>query len=133
MILQFVDDTTIGPKERRLIRSHVMKGKNAGKPRPARARLIHRDCQTPEKSPHDDKQGLMIHNKPVIPLNRLFWNDLSLTTYPSPIDSSTHDFVYSRTPPNPPYYSLPVHGTNTSHRHMAHHQNPLPAHLLPPH
>jgi hypothetical protein len=35
MSLQFITSNTIGPKERRLIRSHVMAGKNAGKSRPS--------------------------------------------------------------------------------------------------
>jgi hypothetical protein len=113
MILQFVNDTAVGPKERRLIRSHVMKGKNAGKPRPARTRLMHRDRQiSTTLACHGDK-GHETRKDPTIPLERIFWNDLSLTSYPSAIDSSTHDFAYSRTPPQDhPHDKLQIHAAD---------------------
>jgi hypothetical protein len=114
MLLQFITEPTISAKERRLIRSHVMQGKNAGKPRIARTKLTHRDLQHPStpKANAPDVNGLMeLDSRHALSLHRLLWNDVSLTTYPYSLSSETQNFVYQRTyaiPTSPPRYFLPA-------------------------
>jgi hypothetical protein len=98
MLLQFVSEPTIGPKERRLIRSHVMKGKNAGKPRPARSRLIHRSIEAPKCTANDVSDECQLYAKHSLSLPRLFWNELSLASYPCHLGPETEKFVYQRMP-----------------------------------
>lgn len=103
MTLQFIDQSAVGlgPSEsdRRIIRSHVMRGKNAGRPRPSRR-----------------KQTTKIHVKRALtssrilgsanfrPGRRLLWNDLCLTSFPQQLDSEStklmHRCTYSILPFN---------------------------------
>ena len=98
MTLQFIDQGTIGigPSEsdRRIIRSHVMRGKNAGRPRQSTR-----------------KQTTIVHVKRVLafprilgsgyskPGRQLLWNDLCLTSFPQQLDSEStklmHRCMYS--------------------------------------
>lgn len=68
----------IGTSERRIIRSHVMRGKNAGRPRP---------------STRPKRQTAMVHVRRILSLpgamitlmprpRALLWNDLYLTPFP---------------------------------------------------
>jgi hypothetical protein len=101
MRVQFITEPTIGPKERRLIRSHVMKGKNAGKSRSSRAQSIPRQHNQLPDALNDnssDMNKLMEADfEHTLPLNRLLWNDLSLTSYSLHISPATEDWVYQRT------------------------------------
>jgi hypothetical protein len=109
MLLHFVTEPKIGAKERRQIRSHVMQGKNAGKPRIARSKLIHCDLQ-PSKEAGTDTSGLNslveLDSKHTLSLHRLLWNDVSLTTYPYRTSPEMDKFVYQRTPLKTPYYAI---------------------------
>jgi hypothetical protein len=101
MLLQFVTDATIGPKERRLIRSHVMKGKNAGKPRPARKRLIHRSVATPVCTEQDDSDETQSLAKSISSLPPLLYIELNPSSLPCDLGSVSEKFIYQRTLPTP--------------------------------
>jgi hypothetical protein len=103
MPLQFITEGAIGPKERKLIRSHVMKGKNAGKTRPARRTLLHsngksrQDDHQPTPLGYDHSKG----NEPealdcrqTLHMKRLFWNDLSLASFPQPVSPNLQNAIY---------------------------------------
>ncbi|KAI1374524.1 hypothetical protein F4677DRAFT_425311 [Hypoxylon crocopeplum] len=90
MALQFIDQGAkgIGSSERRIIRSHVMKGKNAGRPR---------------KSTR--KQTSIVHVKRVLTSTgipgsgysnpqQLLWNDLSLITFHEQLDSESTKLMH---------------------------------------
>lgn len=66
--------------DRRVIRSHVMRGKNAGKARPAKRRRaeVHIRHVLPSTA-------FLIRR----PRRQLFWNDLSLTTFPQELDAES--------------------------------------------
>jgi hypothetical protein len=88
MALQFIDEGPIGigpsKSDRRIIRSHVMKGKNAGRPRQSSRR-----------------QTTIGHVKRILtPLRMLgpgyqkpgrqpLWHDLCLTSFPQELDSES--------------------------------------------
>lgn len=93
MLLQFVNDTAIGPEERRLIRSHVMRGKNAGRPRPPRKPLVHRKEEL-SISRSDDKRQEVGEIKHILYPHQPLWNELSLTSYPYYIGPEKERFVY---------------------------------------
>ncbi|OAK98702.1 hypothetical protein IQ06DRAFT_378573 [Phaeosphaeriaceae sp. SRC1lsM3a] len=95
MLLQFVNDTAIGPEERRLIRSHVMRGKNAGRPRPPRKPLVHRKEEL-SISRSDDKRQEVGEIKHILYPHQPLWNELSLTSYPYYIGPEKERFVYQR-------------------------------------
>ena len=98
MTLQFINQGAIGigPSEsdRRIIRSHVMRGKNAGRPRQSTR-----------------KQTTNLHVKRLLtstrilgpayskPGRQLLWNDLCLTSFPQQLDSESiklmHRCTYS--------------------------------------
>jgi hypothetical protein len=101
MLLQFVTDPTIGPKERRLIRAHVMKGKNAGKPRPARKRLVHRSVATPVCTEQDDSNEHQPLAKSTSSLPPLLYIKLSPSSLPCDLGSVSEEFIYQRTLPTP--------------------------------
>ncbi|KAH7414238.1 hypothetical protein DE146DRAFT_24756 [Phaeosphaeria sp. MPI-PUGE-AT-0046c] len=96
MLLQFVNDPTIGPKERRLIRSHVMRGKNAGKSRIPRKPLVHRDFKIPILNPQERFDDGDSEIKHIIYPHQPLWNELSLTSYPYHIGPEKERFVYQR-------------------------------------
>jgi hypothetical protein len=93
MSLQFITETSIGPKERRLIRSHVMKGKNAGR-KLRRVTLPKRKAQRNSRGtdlepaetviPHTDRlaQSRSAYHTHILYLDRIMWNDFSLTVFP---------------------------------------------------
>lgn len=103
MLLQFITDSGTGPNNRRAIRSHVMKGKNAGKPRPSRKPLIHRCAQLPKGSlkrapEHDepdepDEHELLFHEHKIT-LDRLLWNELAIASFPEQVSPETTKFIY---------------------------------------
>jgi hypothetical protein len=97
MLLQFVSEPTIGPKDRRLIRSHVMKGKNLGKKRAARNQLLHRNTEDPKIPVNNDPDEDQLHTKHTLSLPRLFWNELSLTSYPCHTSPGIDRFMFQRT------------------------------------
>lgn len=93
MTLQFIDQGAIGlgPSEsdRRIIRSHVMRGKNAGRPRPSRRKqttLVHvKQALTSPCIPESAKSK---------PGRRLLWNDLCLTSFPQQLDSESTKLMH---------------------------------------
>lgn len=88
--LQFIDQSAAGisTSERRIIRSHVMKGKNGGRPRQSTR-----------------KQTTTIHVRRVLTTpglpglgslrsRQLFWNDLCLTLFPQQLDSESTKLMH---------------------------------------
>ncbi|KAF4927585.1 hypothetical protein CGCVW01_v002400 [Colletotrichum viniferum] len=63
----------IGKSDRRALRSHVMRGKNAGRPRPSTRRQA---------------SGVPVKRQLKIP-RRVFWDDFSLTSFPQELDSDS--------------------------------------------
>jgi hypothetical protein len=89
MRLQFVDQSSIGPEERRRIRSHVMKGKNAGRPRPTKKKLpsVNRaPGRSPETSTSEGSsspEALMREEcRHTLALTPLLYDDLALSSFP---------------------------------------------------
>ncbi|KAL4937878.1 hypothetical protein BDV06DRAFT_202107 [Aspergillus oleicola] len=72
MVLQFIDHgpSGIGGSDRRIIRSHVMQGKNKGKPR----RSTKKQIRAPV---------------PYVLPRQVFWGDLCLTSFPQQLDSKS--------------------------------------------
>ena len=93
LTLQFIDQGAIGTgpskADRRIIRSHVMRGKNTGRPRPSTR-----------------KQTSIVHVKRVLafprilgsgyltPGRQLLWNDLCLTSFPQQLDSESTKLMH---------------------------------------
>ncbi|KAK3382585.1 hypothetical protein B0T24DRAFT_18452 [Lasiosphaeria ovina] len=91
MVLQFIDQGAagIGLSERRLIRSHVMKGRNAGRPRQS-----------------TKKQTGVVHIRRILPMNPppgvlippctrpLSWNDLTFATFPGELDDESRRLMH---------------------------------------
>lgn len=100
MLLHFVSDPAIGAKERRQIRSHVMRGKNAGKPRAPRKPLLHRDLDTNVSISKLQIEGeeVSIKASPNLCPYQPLWNELSLTSYPYYIGPEKETFVYQSKP-----------------------------------
>ena len=93
MTLQFIDQGAIGirPSEsdRRIIRSHVMRGKNAGRPRPSRRKqttIVH--LKHPLTSP------CVLTSAKCEPGRPLLWNDLCLTSFPQQLDSESTKLMH---------------------------------------
>ncbi|KAF0326362.1 hypothetical protein GQ607_006262 [Colletotrichum asianum] len=63
----------IGKSDRRALRSHVMRGKNAGRPRPSTRRQA---------------SGVPVKRQLKMP-RRVFWNDFCLTSFPQELDSDS--------------------------------------------
>lgn len=93
MTLQFIDQSAIGrgpsKSDRRIIRSHVMKGKNANKPRRStkRATAITHVGRLPT-FPHRSRSGYLKIGR------QLFWNDLCLTIFPQQLDSESTKLMH---------------------------------------
>lgn len=90
MTLQFIDQGTkgISRSERRIIRSHVMTGKNAGKPRKSTRR---------QTAPVQAKRLLTLSSPPGVGCSELrqpLWNDLSLTSFPQQLDSESTKLMH---------------------------------------
>ncbi|KAK2615437.1 hypothetical protein N8I77_002191 [Diaporthe amygdali] len=91
MALQFIDQgggpgAGIGSAERRIIRSHVMKGKNAGRPR--------RSMRKQTTASYPVKRVLTWSAPSVVTASaarprQLLWSDLSLTSFPQQLDSES--------------------------------------------
>jgi hypothetical protein len=100
--IQFITETTIGPKERRLIRSHVMKGKNAGRPRPSRKSLRHvctkhQYIRHPTLLTQDQFEANALevfYNERYLGMKQLMWNDLTLTSFPHQLSPESRHLVY---------------------------------------
>ncbi|KAK7729761.1 hypothetical protein SLS63_006142 [Diaporthe eres] len=96
MALQFIDQkgvpgADISSAERRLIRSHVMKGKNAGKPRRStrrKASLLYPVRRVLTWS------GPSVLVAPAARPGRLLWSDLSLTSFPQQLDSESTKLMH---------------------------------------
>ena len=88
MTLQFINQGAIGtgPSEsdRRIIRSHVMRGKNAGRLRQSTRKQI----TTAHVQPIQNSTGTpeAAYSKPG---RQLLWNDLCLTSFPQQLDSES--------------------------------------------
>jgi hypothetical protein len=96
MLLQFISEPTIGPRERRLIRSHVMKGKNIGKARQSKTKTLHQRDGTSQHMPKEHATEHEDHVKHILSLHRVFWNGLSLTSYPCDTTPELERLVYQR-------------------------------------
>ncbi|KAF1946938.1 hypothetical protein EJ02DRAFT_430485 [Clathrospora elynae] len=99
MLLQFITETTIGPQERRLIRSHVMKGRNAGRPRPPRRRLQESsitqcDAQKSASPAGLQLEAIALYSRNPLDLKHLLWNDLTLTSFPHNIGPNSRRSIY---------------------------------------
>ncbi|KAF2229725.1 hypothetical protein EV356DRAFT_455228 [Viridothelium virens] len=88
MAIQFIEQGSvgIGKSERRIIRSHVMRGKNAGRPRPSRRR------QTTDV--HTKKGVLTPPCTPAESPKSLLWNDLCLISFPQQLDSEATKLMH---------------------------------------
>ncbi|KAF2637503.1 hypothetical protein P280DRAFT_472215 [Massarina eburnea CBS 473.64] len=102
MALQFITEINIGHKERRLIRSHVMKGRNKGRSRPKRKTLIN-TYETKECFQADERYGRSwvatkevqaLDCKHVLSQKRLLWNELSLTSFPACLSQDLRGLLY---------------------------------------
>ncbi|KAI2793672.1 hypothetical protein POX_a00256 [Penicillium oxalicum] len=82
MALQFIDQSPsgIGISDRRLIRSHVMRGKNAGKQRQSTKK---------QKSIAELKSFLSTSGSGHVMLRQVLWGDLCLTSFPQELDSES--------------------------------------------
>ncbi|KAF2833345.1 hypothetical protein CC86DRAFT_451075 [Ophiobolus disseminans] len=98
MLLQFITEPVISSKDRRLIRSHVMKGKNAGKPRPPRKTLVHltQPFTNSKGEQLNDGESAKFGSEHGLPLDRLLWNELTLASFPEHVSPETTKFVYHR-------------------------------------
>lgn len=86
MNLQFIDQSKpgIGSAERRLIRSHVMRGKNKGRPRPS-----WKSKKTTERSKSLwAADGTTLKPSYTIP-RQVLWSDLCLTSFPQELDAES--------------------------------------------
>lgn len=101
MQLQFIDERAVGPKERRLIRSHVMRGRNAGRPRPSRRKQ--NDAVDVKRRPRVlERQELEHHSASCVPvdhtrnlrLNRVFCNDLTPLPFPEQMDLKSQNLIH---------------------------------------
>lgn len=101
MHLQFINNSTLGPKERRVIRSHVMQGKNAGRTRPPKKkptalapikRRLDR-FESPECVNEDSWR--MVHSyKRTLGLRQLLWDDLSLVSFPEGLTGQSRKLLH---------------------------------------
>lgn len=94
MLLHFISDPVVGTKERRLIRSHVMKGKNAGKTRPPRKSLKHRNLGLSVPDSNLKVEQHECEMTYVTCPHQPLWNELSLSSYPYYIGPEKETFVY---------------------------------------
>ncbi|KAJ5116634.1 hypothetical protein N7456_000982 [Penicillium angulare] len=87
-MLQFIDQTPGGIRssDRRTIRSHVMRGKNAGKKRPAIRQKLE-DVRMKQKANHSTKPPYSIPRQ-------VLWSDLSLTRLPEQLDSKSTGLLH---------------------------------------
>jgi hypothetical protein len=103
MSLQWVDQCKITADARRRIRSHVMKGKNAGRPRPERKplksdrggkrQLSHGSHTISDSESRTSHQALLrYYTKPGT--EQLFWNDLCLASFAEIPSSESVRFIH---------------------------------------
>ncbi|KAH9206689.1 hypothetical protein DL95DRAFT_438854 [Leptodontidium sp. 2 PMI_412] len=95
--LQFISQGTAGKRpggsDRRLIRAHVMKGKNAGRPRPSTKKAT---AIVQIKHPFTATRiPTTAYPQPAPKAGRpLLWNDLCLTTFPGQLDSESTKLMH---------------------------------------
>lgn len=95
MTLRFVDNALNGKERRKLIRSHVMQGKTAGKTYTSRkgTRPVQRKEQVVSLTSD------LSHNvhgwKYMLGLRRLLWNDLTLISFAEQLDYHSMNLVHS--------------------------------------
>ncbi|KAH8898767.1 hypothetical protein GQ53DRAFT_836819 [Thozetella sp. PMI_491] len=99
MDLQFINHSAIGREQRRAIRSHVMKGKNAGRPRPPRRRpdAIPTkpiwDQFRPQKCTNLDVAFMGQDPRRSLDLRPLLWNDMTLISFPQQLSSGSSSLL----------------------------------------
>lgn len=96
MGLQFIDQkgapgADVTSAERRLIRSHVMKGKNAGRPRRSTKRQADLLCPVRRVLTWSVPSVVVA---PAARPGRLLWSDLSLTSFPQQLDSESTKLMH---------------------------------------
>ncbi|KAF2029430.1 hypothetical protein EK21DRAFT_67800 [Setomelanomma holmii] len=99
MLLQFVTEPNITPRDRRLIRSHVMRGKNAGRSRPARTPLKHQNLpciSLANKKDPEPQEMLELELKHTLSLDRLLWHELTIASFPDHVGPQTRRFMYRK-------------------------------------
>ena len=107
MQIEFIDNASMSRKDRRLIRSHVMKGKNLGKTRAAAAEGKRKKRQLPTEAPTLDvsvsnqQAGCLraaIHTAPCgmnqLGSRRLLWYDFSLASFPKALNDQSRLLVH---------------------------------------
>jgi hypothetical protein len=109
MLLQFITETPTGPKERHLIRSHVMKGKNLGKPRPSRRKPVNIKSSTQQSNAvqctsqtedwSDVEEIEAVYSDHVVKhtCNSAQWKNSKLNVHPRHMRSEAETFIYQRT------------------------------------
>jgi hypothetical protein len=82
MALQFISQSPsgIGSSDRRIIRSHVMRGKNMGK---------QRRSATKQKTVVELKHVLNAPKSGYVMPRQVLWGDLCLTSFPQELDSGS--------------------------------------------
>ncbi|KAL3464470.1 hypothetical protein BJX64DRAFT_91342 [Aspergillus heterothallicus] len=81
MLLQFVEQGSNGIRgaDRRVIRSHVMQGKNKGRPRRSTKKQKHVEIKRPFTAP----EGIYKISRPIL------WGDFCLGSFPADLDSTS--------------------------------------------
>lgn len=131
MILQFVPGSDIGSVDRRLIRSHVMKGKNAGKSRTPRRAMIHRStqpCSSPREKLTAYDEYALLETAQHITVEHLLWNDLIIASFPEQVSPDVTTFAYHRMM-HLNYIPVPS-STNLLARNVDHIQSTIPTRVL---
>jgi hypothetical protein len=95
MPLRFVDNALNDKERRKLIRSHVMQSKTAGKA--YTSRKVTRPVQKNEQavSLATDLSRNVHGLKYMLGLRRLLWNDLTLISFPEQLDYHSMNLVHS--------------------------------------
>lgn len=92
MALQFINQGAIGigpsDADRRIIRSHVMKGKNAGRPRRSKKQTTTIHVKRIPNFSHLSEFASSKAGRP------LLWNDLCLTSFPQQLDSESTQLMH---------------------------------------
>jgi hypothetical protein len=95
MSFVFLDNATVRKKEnRKLIRSHCMKGKNAGKTKPGPGRP-----GTTRKGNKDNIQSVGVdssgyNDSTVVAIKSVFNDRFGTCSFPSPLSARMHDLLF---------------------------------------
>jgi hypothetical protein len=101
MPFHFVDNSVIDRKARKLIRSHVMKGKNVGKTRTPRIKAgeptTRKTTAVDEGKPsHNGNETSSLSESTVIAITRQVGNDLSFISFPAKVARRSMGYLRQR-------------------------------------